>query len=476
MEKLADINTNFSQWYLDVIAQAELAEHGPARGSMVIRPYGYAIWENMQQILNMKIKRMGVQNAYFPLLIPESFLKKEAKHVEGFSPELAVVTHAGGKKLEEPLVVRPTSETIIYHMFAKWIKSYRDLPMKINQWANVVRWEMRPRLFIRTSEFLWQEGHTAHRTRDEAFEMAQTMLNVYREFLRDILAIPAIVGKKSASERFGGAEETFTIEGLMQDGKALQMGTSHVLTQQFAKSFDILFQDEDGSVKTPFCTSWGVTTRLIGALIMTHGDQKGLILPPPIAPYHVVIIPIYRTDEEKESVLKVVQEIEKALADAHMRPIADLDETKSPGAKFYNWELKGVPIRMEIGPRDIEKNQVVLVSRLAQSGKDKQMVGRDSVVKEVETLLRSIQQELYKRAGKRLVDQTHKADNLADFGPKIAKENGLYLTGWCQKAQCEEELKEYKATIRCLLPEKSHKTCFACGQASESDILIAKAY
>ncbi len=476
MEKLADINTNFSQWYLDVIAQAELAEHGPARGSMVIRPYGYGIWENIKLLLDLEIKREGVQNAYFPLLIPESFLKKEAQHVEGFAPELAVVTHAGGKKLQEPLVVRPTSETIVYHMFSKWIKSHRDLPMKINQWANVVRWEKRPRLFLRTSEFLWQEGHTAHRTREEAFTMAKTMVNVYSLFLREMLAMPSILGKKTESERFAGAEETFTIEGMMQDGKALQMGTSHVLTQQFSKSFDIAFQDEDGSMQTPFCTSWGMTTRLIGAVIMTHGDQRGLIIPPPIAPYQVAIIPIYRTDEEKESVQKAVEEVGQELADAHIRPIGDIDETKSPGAKFYQYELKGVPIRMEIGPRDIEKNQVVLVSRLAEKGQDKIIVGRDDVIKEVSKLLREINDQLYERAKKRVTDQMHQAEKLSDFGPRLAKENGLYETGWCQKPACEEALKKYKATIRCVFPEKSHKTCFACDEASQSDILVAKAY
>jgi prolyl-tRNA synthetase len=323
MKKLTDIKQDFPGWYQDVIFQAELVDVSPTRGSMVMRPYGYAIWENIQKVLDQKIKSLGAQNAYFPLLIPESFLKKEAEHVEGFAPEVAVVTHAGGKKLEEPLVLRPTSETIIYHMFARWIHSWRDLPLKINQWANVIRWEMRPRPFLRTTEFLWQEGHTAHASHEEALEMALAAREMYKDFVENYLAIPIITGVKSESERFAGAQETFCIEAIMPDGKGLQMGTSHLLAQSFPESFDIKFQDKDGAIKTPSCSSWGVSTRMIGGLIMSHGDENGLILPPKIAPTQVVVVPIYRDKEQKSIIMEKIDQIKAKFNSENIRFIVD---------------------------------------------------------------------------------------------------------------------------------------------------------
>ena len=440
-------------------------------------PYGYAIWENLQAILDKKIKETGTQNAYFPLFIPESFLKKEAKHVEGFAPELAVVTHAGGQKLDEPLVVRPTSETMIYYMFSRWIKSWRDLPYKVNQWANVVRWEMRPRAFLRTTEFLWQEGHTAHATQAEAEDMAKQALNIYKFVLEEYLAIPVISGIKSDSEKFAGAHCTYTNEGLMPDGKALQMCTSHVLNQSFSSSFDIKFQDVDGQVKTPICSSWGFTTRTIGALVMTHGDQAGLVMPPKIAPIQAVIIPILKSDVDKVLVLQKVEQVKQTLTQAGMRVVVDLDETKTPGAKFYDWELKGVPVRIEIGPKDVEKNQAVLVNRIEpDKTKKKLFVPIDGINTSLEKLLSDIQINLFENAKKRLQAKYFEAEKMAEFGPKLDSENGMYQVGWCGDAKCEAELKAYKATIRCLLKEKKHEACFCCFKLSNVDVVIAKAY
>ncbi len=477
MSKLADINKDFAQWYQDVLELSEFVDQSPVKGCFVLRPYCYALWENIQKVLDKEIKKTGAQNAYFPLLIPESFLKKEAKHVEGFAPELAVVTHAGGKKLEEPLVIRPTSETIIYAMFSKWIKSWRDLPLKINQWANVVRWEKRTRAFLRTIEFLWQEGHTAHLTKEEAVDFAKEILELYKKFIQDYLAIPVITGIKSESERFAGADETYAIEGLMQDGKALQMGTTHVLAQSFSKSFDIKFQNKDGSLDSPHCTSWGVTTRLIGAVIMTHGDQEGLIMPPKIAPIQVVIIPIYRKEEDKTLVLDKVKQIKTNLESQDIRVFVDDDDQSSPGAKFFKWELKGVPVRMEIGPKDIEKNQVVLANRIEKDrAKKKSFVSFEKLDTEVKSLLDKIQKELFIRAENKLKENWHKVEKLEDFGKKLEKDNGIYQTGWCGCSDCELKLKEYKGTIRCLLDTKENDTCFSCGKSSKTDILVAKAY
>ena len=477
MKKLADINLDFAQWYQDVLSEAELVDTSPVKGCFVLRPYSYSLWENIKKELDKQIKETVTQNAYFPLLIPESFLKKEAKHVEGFAPELAVVTHAGGKKLEESLVIRPTSETMVYYMFSRWIKSWRDLPLKINQWANVVRWEMRTRAFLRTTEFLWQEGHTAHLTQDEAVKFSKSILEMYKKFVEEYLAIPVIAGEKSESERFAGADNTFTIEGLMQDGKALQMGTSHVLAHSFSKSFDIKFQDKDGKMNSPYCTSWGVTTRLIGALIMTHGDQNGIIMPPKIAPIQTVIIPIYRNDNDKKLVLDKVQELKTTLLNKNISVFVDDDEQSSPGAKFFKWETKGVPVRIEIGPKDIEKNSVVLVNRVEQDrAKKKSFVSIDNIGQEVVTLLETIQKQLFDRAKKRIETSWHKAEKLEEFAAKLEKANGLYQVGWCGCAECEAKLKQYKGSIRCLLDTKEVKTCFSCGKSSKTDVLVAKAY
>lgn len=477
MSNIADIKTNFTQWYQDVITQAELVDSSPTRGSFILRPYGYAIWEHISQTLDKKIKETGTQNAYFPLLIPLSFLQKEAKHVEGFAPEVAVVTHAGGKELEEPYVVRPTSETIIYDAFARWIKSYRDLPLKINQWANVVRWEMRTRPFLRTCEFLWQEGHTAHATRDEAYEMAQQMLMVYKDLAENYLALPVVTGEKPENERFAGADHTFTFEGLMPDGKALQMGTSHMLAQSFSGAFGVQYQDQEGKLKSPFCTSWGATTRLIGALVMTHGDEQGLILPPKIAPIQAIIVPIYKTDEEKTTVLDRAYMIKKHLLSVGFRVEIDADEQKTPGAKYFHWEARGVPMRIEIGPKDVANNSVVFVDRLEQDRKlRKSFIAVDVIVESLQTALDGFQQRLYDRALARRDALWFQAETLADFSKKMSDNNGMYQVGWCGSGTCEATLKEFQGTIRCVLKDNNHKKCFSCGASSSNDILVAKAY
>ncbi|HJZ23429.1 MAG TPA: proline--tRNA ligase, partial [Candidatus Babeliales bacterium] len=435
----AHIKTDFPQWYLDVIFEAELVDYGPSRGSMVIRPYGYAMWEHMQAILDAKIKAQGIQNAYFPLLIPESFLVKEKKHVEGFSPELAIVTHAGGKLLEEPLVIRPTSETIIYYMFAKWIKSYRDLPYKVNQWANVVRWEMRPRPFLRTTEILWQEGHTAHHTQEEAREMALAMQEMYRDFMENYLAIPVITGEKTESERFAGADATYTLEAMMQDGKALQMGTAHVLAQSFSRAFDILYQGPDGEMTSPHCSSFGVTTRMIGAMVMVHGDDNGLIIPPRIAPYQVVVVPIYRDNDSKKVVMAVIDQLSTACKKAGIRIIIDDDERKRPGAKYYHWELRGIPVRLEIGPKDVREGSVAVVSRIAVDGVDKKyMVSQETLVEHISDLLIKIQNKLFLNAQKRRNEQFYSQVKTIDaIADALEKQSGFYSVSWCGNTVCE---------------------------------------
>lgn len=473
MNKLPDIQKNFSEWYQEIIQQAEMADHSPVRGSMVIRPYGYALWEHIRDILDGKIKKTGHQNAAFPLFIPESFLKREAEHVEGFAPELAVVTHAGGKELEEPLVVRPTSETIIHYMFARWIKSWRDLPLKINQWANVVRWEMRPRAFLRTTEFFWQEGHTAHETHQQAVDEAYLMLNEYVDLCRSYLAIPVIPGTKSEQEKFPGAEKTLTFEGMMQDGKALQMGTSHILSQSFAHSFEIQFQDKEGKLAYPYLTSWGATTRLIGAVIMVHGDQKGLVLPPKVAPIQVVIIPIFKSEEEKSKILAKTQEISDALQASGVRVYIDADDHKSPGAKFYHWEMKGVPVRIELGPRDLAENKCMVADRLGLKKEAVQIAALNTYIAEKLALLH---ESMFARAYDRMKHMWHKGGKLAEFGPELIKNNGFYQVGWCQSKECEAQLKQYQATTRCLLEEKSAEFCFNCDKPSITDVIVAKAY
>ena len=473
MNKLPDIATNFPEWYQEVIYQAKLADHAPVRGCIVIRPYGTAIWENIKKILDDRIKATGHENAIFPLFIPQSFLSKEAEHVEGFAPELAVVTHAGGKELEEPLVVRPTSETMIHYMFAQWIRSWRDLPLKINQWANVVRWEKRPRAFLRTTEFFWQEGHTAHATRAEALEETLMMLEEYVQLAHHYLAIPVIKGRKTKHEQFPGAEVTYTFEAFLIDGKALQMGTSHLLSQTFAHAFDMKFQDKDGSVAYPYLTSWGATTRLVGAVIASHGDNRGLILPPKIAPVQVVIIPIIKKDT-KEHVLEYVNNFAQDLKKAGIIVHVDADDQESPGAKFYQWELKGVPLRFEIGARDIQAGVVIAVSRL---GTEKETIlAATDLVLWTKDKLESIQQELFARAQKRYQMMWHKEEKFEDFKDALEKNNGIYQLGWCQDHACEARLKEISGSIRCMIESQELKHCFACGRPSLGDVIAGRAY
>jgi prolyl-tRNA synthetase len=469
---LTDINTDFAQWYQDIIYAAELADHSPVRGSFIIRPYGYAIWELIQKQLDTRIKETGHQNASFPLFIPQSFLQKEAEHVEGFAPELAVVTHAGGKELEEPLVVRPTSETIIHYMFAKWIKSYRDLPLKINHWANVVRWEMRPRAFLRTTEFFWQEGHTAHAMREEAAAEVQLMLTEYKNLAIDYLAIPVITGRKSEKEKFPGAEETYTFEALMQDGKALQMGTSHLLSQSFAHAFEMKFQDQHGAMVYPYLTSWGATTRLIGAVVMVHGDQKGLVLPPHAAPIQVVIVPITTKNSDTQALMKAVHNLAQELKLVGIRVHVD-DREETPGAKFYHWELRGVPLRVEIGPRDLASESCVVSDRL---GISKQTVPLKAAIEHIVEAIPAFHKHLYNRAHEKFKSMWHKAATLAEIVTGLELKPGFYQTGWCQQKECEAMLKEHKATTRCLIKEHSFKNCFNCGKPSIQDVLIARSY
>jgi prolyl-tRNA synthetase len=471
INKLPNIKTDFAEWYNEVVYTSELADHSPVRGCIVIRPYGYAIWENIRDILDKKIKETGHHNASFPLLIPESFLKREAQHVEGFAPEVAVVTYAGGKQLEEPLVIRPTSETIIHYMFARWLRSWRDLPLKINQWANVIRWEMRTRPFLRTTEFLWQEGHTAHETFDQAKEEVELMLEQYRDVIENYLAIPVVPARKPDSERFAGADITLTVEGLMQDGRALQMGTSHMISQSFAHAFNMSFQDRHGKVAYPYLTSWGITTRLIGAVVMVHGDEKGLILPPKIAPIQVVIIPIIK-GSAKDEVLNVAHQLALDLK-SDFRIFVDDEEHLSPGAKFHKWELKGVPLRIEIGPRDVEKNQVVIVDRLLGT---KDVVDLFDIKTKIEERLKRFQQNMFERALLYRETLWFKRAKLAEFAQDLEGKGGFYQTGWCGTNECEHQVKQLKATIRCVLDEQVFKECFCCSKESSHDILIAKAY
>ncbi|QQR54209.1 proline--tRNA ligase [bacterium] len=474
MKQLPNLKDTFAEWYQEVIFQAELVDRSPVRGTMVVRPYGCALWEQMVKVLDERFKATGHENALFPLFIPESFLKREAEHVEGFAPELAIVTHAGGKELEEPLVVRPTSETIIHYMFAQWIKSWRDLPLKINQWANVVRWEMRPRPFLRTTEFYWQEGHTAHATLKEAEQEAQMMLGEYVSFAHNYLAIPVIIGEKTDSEKFPGAVTTFTFEGVMQDGKALQMGTSHLLSQSFAHAFDMKFQAQDGSVAYPFLTSWGVTTRLIGATVMTHGDQKGLVLPPRIAPIQVVIIPILKAQENNEAIINACQNVAAELKAQNVRVLVDLSENQTPGAKFFKWELKGVPIRIECGPKDVALSQVCMVTRLTGQ---KQFVPFQKLRESIQETLESIHKQMLQAAEKRITDLINSSAKLAEFGPLMDAQNGVFKTAWCGSSACEAEVKLYKATVRCIIKEPiENPECFVCTNKPVHTIIVAKAY
>ncbi len=466
---------DFSRWYTDVIIGARLADYSPVKGCMVIRPNGYALWEKMQSHLDRMFKETGHENAYFPLLIPESFLEKEAEHVEGFAPECAVVTHGGGKELEEPLVIRPTSETIIWAMFKKWIMSYRDLPLLINQWCNVLRWEMRTRLFLRTTEFLWQEGHTAHATAEEAEEETLRMLNVYQTFAQDYAAIPVLVGRKSEREKFAGALHTYTIEALMQDGKALQAGTSHNLGQNFAKAFDVTFQDQQGKQQLVYATSWGMSTRMIGALVMTHGDDQGLVLPPRLAPLSVVFIPIFKGKEGHGEILEYIEKIAASL-DEDISHRVDAREGYTPGWKFNEWERAGVPIRVEVGPRDLKRGEVVLVRR--DTG-EKVSLGKESVNEKVRGLLEEIQTSLYKRALRFQEENTTKVDNYENFKEVVAERGGFVYAYWCGDPECEDQIKqETMATIRCipLQSQGSNGGCVRCDKKSEECVYFAKAY
>ena len=447
VEKLTPMTDDFNEWYTDIIQQAQLADYSPVKGYMVIRPYGYSIWESVQSYLDKKFKNTGHQNAYFPLFIPNSFIQKEAEHVEGFSPELAMVTHAGGKELEEPLVVRPTSETIINHMFAKWIKSHRDLPMLINQWANVVRWEMRTRLFLRTSEFLWQEGHTAHASEAEATEEALRMLDIYAEFAENAAAVSVVKGIKSANERFAGATRTYSIEAMMKDIKALQAGTSHELGQNFSKAFDIQFSDEENNLKYPYQTSWGVSTRLIGMIIMAHGDDKGLNLPPKLAPYQVVIIPIIPNEESSSLVLETTQKIVNQINGEFRVHIDDRDNI-SPGFKFNEWELKGVPLRIEIGPRDIENNTVVFSRRDGVQGKFN--VPISDITTTVSENLDDIHNKLLEASRIFREDNTKHVENYEELISELKSEPGFVTCYWDENSEDEDKVKqETKATLRC---------------------------
>ncbi len=469
---------DFSAWYNEVIMRAELADHSPVRGCMVIRPNGYAIWEHMQQALDRMLKDTGHENAYFPLFIPQSFLAREAEHVEGFAPETAVVTHGGGKELEEPLVIRPTSETIIYAMFSKWIQSWRDLPVLMNQWCNVVRWELRTRLFLRTTEFLWQEGHTAHATEAEAEEEARRMLGVYRTFMEEFIAMPVITGLKSDSERFAGAIRTYAAEALMQDNKSLQAGTSHNLGQNFAKAFDTTFQTEAGGVDYVWSTSWGVSTRLIGGLIMTHGDDSGLVCPPRLARYQVVIVPIYRTDEQRAAVVEAAERIRSELHAAGVRVHLDSRDGMKPGAKYYEWEARGTPLRIELGPRDLEAGTVVVAKRTG----GKEPVPMEGLAAAIAGRLDALQQELFEAALERREANSLRGATREQLREFIAGDGGFVYAGWCGGAQCEADIKaDTKATIRVLPDEEfrsaeSPTTCVWCDKPSVTEAVWAKAY
>ena len=475
---------DFAAWYNEVVLRAELADYSPTRGSMVIRPWGYAIWERMQRALDDMFKETGHQNAYFPLLIPMSFIEREKAHVQGFAPEVAVVTHAGGKELEEPLVIRPTSETIIYAMFAKWVQSYRDLPLLINQWANVVRWEMRTRLFLRTTEFLWQEGHTAHKDEAEAEAETVRMLNVYRTFMEEWICMPVITGRKTDSERFAGAVRTYSLEALMKDNKALQAGTSHMLGQNFAKQFDLKFQTEAGGEDYAYNTSWGTTTRMIGAMVMTHGDDHGIVLPPWLAPTQVVIVPIYRSDEERALVLAKADAVATRLKEQQVRVHIDSRDTMKPGAKYYEWERKGVPMRVEIGPKDVANQKLVVVMRTELPGlARKEIMDESAALAGIRQRLEDFQQGLREAARARREANSHRGiTDYAKLRQLVESDAGFVIAGWCGSAECEARVKdETKATIR-NLPDEEFRSkekpakCVVCGNDAMHEAIWARAY
>jgi len=474
-EKLPTRSENYSEWYNQVIQRAEMADYAPVRGCMIVRPYGWALWENIQQALDRRFKGTGHVNAAFPLFIPMSFLEKEKQHVEGFSPELAVVTIGGGEVLEEPLVVRPTSETIIGYMYSKWIKSYRDLPVLINQWGNVVRWEMRTRLFLRTLEFYWQEGHTAHATHQEAVDETIQMLNVYADFAINEAAVPVIPGKKSDSEKFAGAVNSYTIEAMMGDTRALQSGTSHFLGQNFAKAFEIQFLDQSNQQQHCWTTSWGLSTRFIGAIIMTHGDDQGLVLPPRLAPIQVVIVPIFKNDQEQSRVMAVVQQVQQQLEGLRIK--LDLRTEVTPGFKFNDWELRGVPLRIEIGPKDVD-NGVVTVSRRYKPGKaGKSTLGIENLKPQIDALLVEIQAAMLDKATRFRDDNIHHPQNYLELQQVV--QNGWAYSWWCGRSDCETKVKdETKATTRCIPLDQPDGggVCIVCGQFAPHKVYFARAY
>ena len=474
MAKITKRSQDYNQWYIDIVLRAEMADYAPVKGCMVIRPWGYAIWERMQRALDDMFKDTGHSNAYFPLMIPQSFLEKEAKHVEGFAPQCAVITHGGGKLLEEPLVIRPTSETIIWAMYKKWIQSWRDLPLLYNQWANVVRWELRTRLFLRTAEFLWQEGHTAHATAHEAVEEAQRILGIYRTFAEQWMAMPVLSGRKSEGQKFPGADVTYTIEALMQDGKALQAGTSHYLGQNFARAFDVQFQNREGQLEYVYATSWGVSTRLVGALVMSHSDDSGLVLPPKLAPLQVVVIPIPKADADNAGIMAAAYRVAEPLGDDFRTRVDDRDNV-SPGWKFNEWELKGVPIRIEIGPKDLQGGQVILVRRDTGT---KTPMAMDDVAFRVPAILDDIQASLLAKATERLEAGCRKADSYEAFQKTIDEAGGFVYAPWCGGRECEDRVsQEAKATIR-LIPDEEEEcaACMVCGKGPAKRVPFARSY
>ena len=465
---------DYSQWYVDVILKTKMMDYSPVKGFMAIRPAGYAIWEKIQEQMDRRFKETGHQNAYFPLLIPQSLLQKEADHVEGFAPEVAWVTRGGGEVLAEPLLVRPTSESIICDFYSRWVQSWRDLPILINQWCSVVRWEKSTRPFLRTSEFLWQEGHTCHRTEKEAEEETIRMLNVYKDCIENEMAIPVLAGRKTEREKFAGALRTYSVEALMSDGRALQAGTSHNLGQHFAKVFDITFLDQDDQLKHVWQTSWGVSTRLIGALIMVHGDDRGLVLPPRLAPTQVVIVPIL-TKKDRERVLEAVGALENELKES-LRVKLDDREEYSPGWKFNDWEMRGVPLRIEVGPRDLDKDHVVLARR--DTG-EKEFVSRSDLPRRLPQLLEQIQNDMFNRALEFQKANTRTGLDYEEFKRVMEEERGFFVASWCGNPDCEETIKnDTKATIRCLPfdMEPEHETCLACGEKAKEVACFARAY
>ncbi len=480
-KKVTPRSEDFAAWYNDICIRAELADYSPVRGCIVFRPDGFAIWEALRDELDKRIKKTGARNAYFPLFIPQTFLEKEAQHVEGFAPEVAVVTRGGGKELEEPLIVRPTSETIINHMFSQWIRSHRDLPMMINQWANVVRWEMRTRIFLRTTEFLWQEGHTAHASSEEAERETLTILEVYRKFVEEFLAIPLIVGRKSAAERFPGAVETYTIEGLMGDGRALQCGTSHFLGQNFSKAFETRYLDDQNQMQLVWQTSWGVSTRLLGAIVMAHGDDQGLRLPPAVASTQAVIVPIWRKSEEGEKVLASARAMFDSLEQAGIRTRLDVREGLTPGFKFNDWEMRGVPVRIEIGPRDVASGEAVLARRDKSGPSAKSKASMAAMAETVSAMLGEIQTSLYTQAKTAMIANTRKFDDYAVFKKHMEGEGGGGFADvyWCGNPVCETRIREEtKATCRAIPLEQQTAPgkCIVCGELAPERAFFAKSY